>query len=267
MDDLRALAAQARIDELANPWALGDYDRFARALIWDFGSELVTACGVGPGQRVLDVAAGTGNVALRAAAAGASVVACDLSVESLAAGRRNAGGLDIAWVRADAQALPFADGEFDVVTSAAGVIFAPDHRAAAGELLRVCRPGGTIGLINFRPGGVSERFFAALAAYAPAGPSPLPWGDEAYVRELLGAHASLELSRRTYVERVAGGPEGYCDFYRETFGPLIALRAAADDPAALDRDLLAFATAANHGAPGGPAEITFEYLRVVAGKR
>ena len=103
-----------------NPWALGDYDRFARALVWDFGPELVAACGVGPGRRMLDVAAGTGNVALRAAAAGASVVACDLTPESLAAGERNARGLDIEWVRADAQALPFADGEFDVVTSAAG---------------------------------------------------------------------------------------------------------------------------------------------------
>jgi SAM-dependent methyltransferase len=250
-----------------NPWALGDYDRFARALVWDFGPELVTACGIGPGQRVLDVAAGTGNVALRAAAAGASVVACDLTPESLAAGERKARGLDIAWVRADAQALPFADGEFDAVASAVGVIFAPDHRAAAGELLRVCRPGGTIGMINFRPGGVAERFFAALAPYAPDGPSPLPWGDEASVHELLGAQASLELTRRTYVERVPGGPEGYCDFYRETFGPVIALRAAADDPAALDRDLLTFATAANHGAPGGPAEITYEYLLVVARRR
>jgi ubiquinone/menaquinone biosynthesis C-methylase UbiE len=266
MNDFTRLAAAARIEEMANPWSLGDYDRFARALIWDFGPELVAACGIGRGRRVLDVAAGTGNVALRAAAAGAQVVACDLTPESLAAGERNAAGLDIEWVRADAQALPFADGEFDAVVSAAGAIFAPDHRAVAGELLRVCRPGGTIGMINFRPGGVAERFFAALAAYAPGGPSPLPWGDEAYVQELLGAHAALTMDRRTYVERVPGGPEGYCAFYRETFGPVIALRAAADDPAALDRDLLAFARAADHGAPGGPAEITFEYLLVLATK-
>jgi SAM-dependent methyltransferase len=264
MNDFTWLAAAARIEEMTNPWALGDYDRFARALVWDFGPELVAACGIGPGQRVLDVAAGTGNVALRAAAAGAQVVACDLTPESLAVGERHGAGLDIEWVQADAQALPFADGEFDAVVSSVGAIFAPDQRAVAGELLRVCRPGGTIGMTNFRPGGVAERFFAALAPYAPDGPSPLPWGDEAYVQELLGAHAELTLTRRSYVERVPGGPEGYCAFYRETFGPLIALRAAADDPDALDRDLLAFATAANRGAAGGDAEIAFEYLLVVA---
>ena len=267
-------AARARIAEGSSPWALCDYDRYARELVWGFGPELVAACEIGPGRRVLDVAAGTGNVALRAAEAGAAVVASDLTGESLAAGERNARalGLQIEWVRADAQALPFADGAFEVVTSAVGVMFAPDHRAAAGELLRVCRPGGTIGLISYTPEGAAGDFFATLAAHAPAPPAaaqpPILWGSEDHLRGLFGDRVEWrDMTRRTYVERRPGGPEGYCAFFHETFGPLIAIRAAAADPDALDRDVLAFATRANRGAPGGPAEIEYEYLLAVARRR
>ena len=274
MQAMAETAAMARIEEMSSPWALGDYDRFARALVWDLGPELVAACGIGPGQRVLDVAAGTGNVALRAAQAGAEVVASDLTAESVAIGERNAReiGLEMAWVRADAQALPFADGEFDAVTSSLGAIFASDHQAVADELLRVCRPQGTIGMINFTPQGSAAGFFAALAPHAPAPPPgaqpPLLWGSEEHVRELFGDRvAALEMTRRTYTERRPGGPRGYCDFVLETFGPLIAIRAGAKDPAALDRDFLEFATRANHGPPGGPAEIEYEYLLVVARTR
>ena len=266
-------AARARIEEMSSPWALGDYDRFARELVWDLGPELVEACAVGPGQRVLDVAAGTGNVALRAARAGAQVVASDVTRESLAVGERNARelGLEIEWVQGDAQALPFADGEFDVVTSAVGAIFAPDHQAVADELLRVCRPGGTIGMVNFTPDGNAAEFFGALAPYAPAPPPgalpPVLWGSEEHVRELFGTRvASLDMIRRTYVERRPGGPRGYRDFIYETFGPVIALRAGAEDPEAFDRDFLQFATRANQGPPGGVAEIAYEYLLVVARK-
>jgi ubiquinone/menaquinone biosynthesis C-methylase UbiE len=266
-------AARARIEEMSSPWALGDYDRFARELVWDLGPELVEACAIGPGQRVLDVAAGTGNVALRAAQAGAQVVASDVTRESLAVGERNARelGLEMDWVQADAQALPFANGEFDVVTSAVGAIFAPDHQAVADELLRVCRPGGMIGMVNFTPEGNAADFFGALAPYAPAPPPgalpPVLWGSEEHVRELFGNRvASLDMTRQTYVERRPGGPRGYCDFIYETFGPVIAIRAGAEDRQALDRDFLAFATRANQGAPGGPAEIAYEYLLVVARK-
>jgi ubiquinone/menaquinone biosynthesis C-methylase UbiE len=138
-------------------WALGDYHRFASELIWEFGPVLVEACGVSPGQRLLDVAAGTGNVAIRAAEAGADVVALDLTPENLEAGRRAAlsRGVELEWVEGDAQALPFADGEFDVVTSSAGAMFAPDHQAVADELLRACRSGGTIGMINFVSDGTA----------------------------------------------------------------------------------------------------------------
>ena len=128
-------------------WALGDYHAFAKRTIWELGPVLVEACGIASGQRVLDVAAGTGNVAIRAAEAGAEVVASDLTPENFEAGRREAlaQGVELEWVEADAEALPFGDGAFDVVTSSFGVMFAPDHQKAADELLRVCRPGGRSG--------------------------------------------------------------------------------------------------------------------------
>jgi ubiquinone/menaquinone biosynthesis C-methylase UbiE len=256
-------------------WALGDYHRFATQTVWGLGPELVAACGVAPGQRVLDVAAGSGNVAIRAAEAGAAVVASDITPENLAAGRQEARarGLELEWVQADAQALPFADGEFDVVTSSLGAIFAPDHQAAADELVRVCRPGGTIGMVNFTPEGLADEFFGLFAPYAPPEPPdalpPVLWGSEEHVRELFGDRlASLEMTRRHYVERSPGDAAAYRDFFKATFGPVISLYdSLADQPerqAALDRDFLEFAVRSDAGPPGGPAEFPYEYLLVVA---
>ena len=257
-------------------WALGDYHRFAKETVWDVGPVLVEACGISAGQRVLDVAAGTGNVAIRAAERGAEVVASDLTPENFAAGRREARerGVSVMWVEADAEALPFRDDEFDAVTSAFGAMFAPDHERVAGELLRVCRSGGTIGMANFTQEGLAGAFFETLGRYAPPPPpgavAPTAWGSEEHVRQLFGERAvSLELSRNTYVERAAS-PLAYRELFTETFGPLVALRASlADDPdrlAALDRDFLAYATSASSGPPGGPAEYRYEYLLVVARK-
>jgi ubiquinone/menaquinone biosynthesis C-methylase UbiE len=250
-------------------WALGDYHRFATATVWQLGPELVRACGVGPGQRVLDVAAGTGNVAIRAAEAGADVVASDVTPENFDSGRAEARerGVELEWVQADAQALPFGDGEFDVVTSSFGAIFAPDHRAVASEMERVCRPGGTIGMLNFRPASAAAEFFSLLGGYAPGPPPngapPILWGDEEHVRELFAG--AVETTPGRYVERVEGGPAGYRALFRETFGPYIAIRSSleAERAAALDREFLEFATRWNEGPPGGPAEIPYEYLLVV----
>lgn len=182
-------------------WARGDYHEFARRALWWFGHELVEACGIRPGQRVLDVAAGTGNVAIRAALAGADVVASDLAPEHFEAGRREAAahGVRIEWVEADAEALPFADGEFDVVTSAFGAVFAPRHQVVADELLRVCRPGGTIGLTApTLPAGQATQVSAAAELPSTFGPvSALPWGDERHVARLFGERIdSLSISRR-----------------------------------------------------------------------
>jgi ubiquinone/menaquinone biosynthesis C-methylase UbiE len=256
-------------------WALGDYHRFAKHTVWGLGPVLVEACGISPGQRVLDIATGTGNVAIRAAEAGADVVALDLTPENFEAGRREATarGVELDWVEGDAAALPFGDGEFDAVTSSVGVIFAGDHQAVADELLRVCRPGGAIGMINFTPDGLAGDFFGLFGRYAPPPPpgalSPVTWGSEAHVRDLFGDRAaSLELTHHSYVEYSPGDPAAYCDFFKETFGPVIALRAALEsDPdrlAALDRDFLEFATRANQAPPDRPAEYAYEYLLVVS---
>jgi SAM-dependent methyltransferase len=279
-------AAMARIEEVAPHdakaeqramWARGDYHRFATRTVWGLGPVLVEACGISAGERVLDVATGTGNVAIRAAEAGAQVVAADLTPENFEAGRREAGkrGVELEWVVADAESLPFGDGEFDVVTSCVGAIFAPDHQAVADELVRVCRPGGVIGMINFTPEGLAGEFFGLFARYAPPPPgalSPVLWGGEEHVRELFGDRLeSLDLTRREYVEHSPGDAAAYCEFFRETFGPLVALRGSlADRPgelAALDREFLAFAQRADQGPPGGPAEYPYEYLLVVGRTR
>jgi ubiquinone/menaquinone biosynthesis C-methylase UbiE len=268
-------AAQARIDQMAAKsgqramWALGDYHRFAKATVWGLGPVLVEACGISAGQRVLDVAAGTGNTAIRAAEAGAAVVAADLTPEQFEAGRREARarGVELDWVEADAEALPFADGEFDVVTSSLGAIFAPDHRAVAGELVRVCRPGGTIGMLNFTP--EIDDFFGFFARYglpAPPGDPPGLWGDEDHVRELFGDRVSaLRVTTGAYVER-ADSPLAYRELFKQTFGPVVAVYAALSEEraAALDRELLALLEDVNQGPPGGPAEYPYEYLLVVA---
>jgi ubiquinone/menaquinone biosynthesis C-methylase UbiE len=269
--------ADTRIKAAARAaWALGDYHRFAKATVWEVGPLLVEACGISPGQRVLDVAAGTGNTAIRAALAGAEVVASDFAPENFEAGRREAKtqGVELEWVEADAEALPFGAGEFDVVTSSFGAIFAPHHQAVADEMLRVCRPGGTVGMLNFTPEGLISDFFGALAPYMPlpppgAQPPPL-WGSEEHVRELFGDRlGSLEMTRSEYVER-AESPRDYRELFKQAFGPVVATYASlADDPdraAALDRDFLDFATRSNRGASGGPAEYPYEYLLVLAQK-
>jgi SAM-dependent methyltransferase len=256
-------------------WALGDYHRFAKATVWELGEVLVDACGVQAGQRVLDVAAGTGNTAIRAAQRGASVIASDLTPENFDAGRREASacGVELEWVEADAQALPFGDGEFDVVTSSFGAMFAPGHQAVADELVRVCKPGGAVGMINFTPR--TDPFFDLLAAYLPPPPPgalpPTAWGREEHVRELFGDRvSSLELTRGEYVERAAT-PDDYVALFEETFGPVVAIeRSLADDPeraASFAGDFRELARVANVGPPGGPAEYSYEYLLVLARKR
>ncbi len=259
-------------------WALGDYHRFATSTVWEVGPILVEACGIEPDRRVLDVAAGTGNVAIRAAEAGAHVVASDLTPENFQAGRREAAlrGVELEWVEADVEALPFENDTFDVVTSAFGAIFAPNHRAAADEMVRVCRPGGTIGMVAFRPIGVAAAFFELFGKYAPPSPSdaepPLLWGTEDHVRDLFGDRvASLDFTRRTYVERSPDGPDAYVELFTTTFGPVIGVRrlmeSEPDRLAKFDLEFARFARECNQGEAGGPAEYPYDYLVIVARKR
>ena len=242
---------------------------------WVHIAELVAACRVRAGQDVLDVACGTGNVALRAAAAGARVTACDLTPENFPAGIREADrrGLAIDWVEGDVEALPFPDKSFDQVCSSVGAMWAPGHHAVAAELVRVCRPGGTIGMVTFAAGGLIEDFLAVLDGYppppAPWADPPVRWGDEQYVRSLFGDRIDhLTWSTGTYLERIPGGPAGYRDFYKQTFGPVVAtFDALAGDKvraAELDDRFLRFAERFNRGRPGGDAELLFEHVVLTA---
>ena len=264
----RTLKAQHRA-----MWALGDYPSVASHVIPELGSVLVEECGVRRGDRVLDIAAGSGNAAIPAALAGADVVASDLTPELLEIGRHLAAvrGAHLEWREADAEALPFADGEFDTVMSCVGIMFAPHHRPAAEEMLRVCRAGGTIGLINWTPQGFVGQLFATMKPYAsppPPGAQPPPLGgEEEHVHELLGdAVTDVDARRQTVRVDTFAKPTAFREFFKACYGPTIAAyRAVADDPdlvAALDGDLDALA--AEHTADG---VMEWEYLLLTAHRR
>ncbi|MFN8078992.1 MAG: class I SAM-dependent methyltransferase [Kineosporiaceae bacterium] len=255
-------------------WALGDYPAVAEQVIPALGERLVQACGVTPGQRVLDVAAGSGNAAVPAAQAGAHVVASDLTPELFDAGRHLAAerGVQLDWREADAEALPFGDGEFDVVMSCVGVMFTPDHRASADELVRVARPDGVIGLINWTPQGFVGRMLATVKPFLPAPPAnarPAPlWGDPAYVEGLFGDRVTRFSATRALlrVDRFEA-PEDFRDFFAARYGPIVAARRGlAGEPARLaelDEALLELARSSDVG-DGGSLVMDWEYLLVTA---
>ncbi|MBH0121361.1 class I SAM-dependent methyltransferase [Rhodococcus sp. CX] len=264
--DDRALKAKHRA-----MWALGDYPSVATEVIPTLGPILVSACEVGAGDRVLDVAAGSGNAAIPAALTGATVVATDLTPELFEMGRRDAAaaGATLTWQEADAEALPFDDASFDVVLSCVGVMFAPHHQAAADELVRITRPGGRIGLLSWTPEGFIGRMFATMKPYAPppppgAQPPPL-WGDEQHVRSLLGDRVTdVQAHKEKLRVECFGSGEEFRDFFKAAYGPTIAVyRAIADEPdrvAALDRDLAELGRSFDQG--GGAME--WEYLLLTA---
>jgi ubiquinone/menaquinone biosynthesis C-methylase UbiE len=267
----RALKARHRA-----MWALGDYPAVAADVIPDLGPVLVAASGVQPGDRVLDVAAGAGNAAVPAALLGARVVASDLTPELFPAGREFAArhGVTIDWEEGDAEALPYEDGAFDVVLSCVGVMFAPHHQRAADELVRVCRPGGTIGLLSWTPTGFVGDMFRTMKPYAPppppgAQPAPL-WGDEEHVRALLGDRVTDVVARRQVLtmERFPSA-EAWRDYWKTVYGPTVAVyRHIGDDLekiAALDRDLAALADRHDRGT--GTTVMDWEYLLLTARKQ
>ncbi|WP_122816942.1 class I SAM-dependent methyltransferase [Nocardioides pantholopis] len=219
-------------------WASGDYPAVAEELIPELGQALVDAVRPRSGQRVLDVAAGSGNAAVPAALAGADVVASDLTPELLDAGRAAAesDGVTLSWEVGDAEQLPYPDASFDAVLSCVGVMFAPQHRAAADELVRVCRAGGTIGLASWTPGGFIGQMFATMKPYAPppppGGQPPPLWGDEAHVRDLLGDRvADIEAVRREVVIDRFATPAEFRQYFKDRYGPTIAIyRSLAETP-------------------------------------
>ncbi len=233
-------------------WASGSYPTVVTEVVEPLGGILVEAVDVRRGQRVLDVAAGTGTSAIPSASRGAKVIATDLTPELLDVGRAaaDAEGVELAWETADAEALPYADAEFDVVLSCIGVMFAPHHQLAADELVRVCQPGGTIAVLSWTPEGFIGQLFGVMKPYAPppppgASPAPL-WGRADHVRELFGDRVTDLVARQQTlrVDRFADGAE-WRDFMKATYGPTIAVyRFIAGDPAkvdALDAELAALA--------------------------
>lgn len=252
-------------------WASGDYAVIGTTL-QIVGETLCEAVDVAAGWQVLDVAAGNGNAALAAARRGCEVTATDY-VESLldrARLRAQAEGLPLAVEVGDAEALPFEDASFDGVLSTFGVMFTPDPERAAGELLRVCRPGGRIGLANWTPDGFVGQMFKIVGQHVPppAGvPSPVAWGTEQRLAELFGADADVEIRRRQFRFRFRSAVD-YFETFAAFYGPLVRAVAALDDVgrASLRDQLVALADGANRHT-GGALAVDSDYLEVVATRR
>jgi len=257
-------------------WASGDYPSMVETFLLPLGPRLVEACGIGAGDRVLDVAAGTGNAAIVAAKAGADVVASDLTPELFDAGRARAEaeGVELEWVEADAHDLPFEDSSFDVVISSIGVMFAPFHEKAAAELVRVCKPGGKIGLLSWTPEGMIGGLFRTMGQFMPppppgAQPPPL-WGGEEHLRGLLGDGIELEAVEKGVLEVSAfQRPDDYGEHFKQRYGPTIAARANAEKEGRaeeFDQTLSEFCAEWNQGSEE-QAHFGMEYLLTVGRKR
>ena len=253
-------------------WTSGDYPEMVETFLLPLGPVLVEAAGIGEGERVLDVASGTGNAAIPAAERGATVVASDLTPRLLEAGRERAEamGLKLEWTEGDAEDLPFPDESFDVVMSSIGVMFAPHHQAAADELVRVCRPGGRIALLSWTPEGMLGDLFATMKPFAPppppgAQPPPL-WGSENHLEELFGDRVEFStLDRRTLEITAFKDPVDYREHFKEYYGPTIAVYKNAQangEEAALDEALAAFCHKWNRGTEA-EARFEKEYLLAV----
>jgi SAM-dependent methyltransferase len=248
-------------------WTAGDYDSIAE-LFWNVGAVVAETAAIEPGMKVLDVATGTGNAAIQAAQAGADVVGLDLTPELFEDARRREAlaGVNVEWVEGDAEALPFDDASFDRVLSTFGVMFAPRHDVAAGELIRVCRPGGMIVLAGWTPGGFFGQLIATLTSYMPPQPAiaarPTLWGEEAHLRALMGGQVLLALETRT-VDIAFPSLEAMVAGLQERFGPLVLAQQLleADRYEALVADLRALF--AEHHSGGDEVCIPAEYLLVV----
>ena len=254
-------------------WASGDYPKLAAELVAPLGPVLVEAAGVGSGDRVLDVAAGTGNAAIPAAQTGVSVIASDLCPELLESGRALAAeqGVELEWREGDAHSLPFSDNEFDVVMSCIGVIFAPFHQQAADELVRVTKPGGRIGLISWTPEGHIGQLWATMKPYAPppppgAQPPPL-WGQEEHVRALLGDRVSDVVTERRSLT-VNHFPDGaaFRDYFKSTYGPTIAVYRNIEGDADRVSELDAAIAEVGDSVLRGSSTMEWEYLLLTARK-
>ncbi len=251
-------------------WSEGDFAMVA-SLITLVAEELAEALEIVPDERVLDVACGSGNGAIAAARRSwGNVVGSDYVPALLERGRERAAAerLEIEFVEGDAEDLPFADGQFDVVMSIFGAMFAPDQEKTAAELLRVCKPGGRIGMANWVPDSGVGQMFMTIAKHAPPPPGvkpPLLWGVEDSLRELLGGGISDLRVERRVSRQTFRSVDHWLDFFRTYFGPTkVAFeRVGAEGEAALEADLRAYLEQSN---TAGDRALVLEpeYLQVVA---
>lgn len=266
--DVDALKEQAR-----HGWSLGEYAPIS-ALLRPAASVLVDECAISAGQEVLDAGAGDGNVAVAAAAEGASVTACDITPLMIERGRARsaAEGVDIRWVEGDVEALPFPDESFECVTSAFGLFLAPRPAVAAAEVFRVLRPGGTFGMTAWTPDGFMGRVFAEGRRFDPPQAEPVPvsteWGDEPIARSRLeGLASSVRCERRTLRWEFASAQE--CWERLGSAGPAAARRRSAAAARSLEEmrfAVMGVISALDLGG-GGAVVIEAEYLLTVARKR
>ena len=264
--DLEAVKAKQQVT-----WGSGDYALIGTTL-QIVGETLCEAVDVEAGSQVLDVAAGNGNASLAAARRGADVTASDY-VEVLlqrAQQRAEADGLPLTTRVADAEALPFEDASFDTVLSTFGVMFTPNPERSAAELLRVCRPGGRIGLANWTPEGFVGQMFKIVGQHVPppAGvSSPLLWGTEAQLEALLGSGAKVDVARRTFTFRYRSAQDFFATF-RDYYGPTVKAWEALDEEgrASFERQLTELAEQHDRGR-GDALAVPSEYLEVVATRR
>lgn len=256
-------------------WASGSYATVAERIVDAVPpAHLLSRVAIRPGMEVLDLATGTGNVAIRAAKLGARVTGLDLTPELFGRARERAAaaGVEVDWFEGDVEDLPFEDGRFDVVLSTFGIQFAPRHEAAAREAVRVTRPGGTIGLINWTPQGHIGRVLKTVGSRLPkppafASPPPL-WGDEAHVRELFsGAGVALEFKRATNPFTGFETAEDWVDFMAVNHGPLLTARGRLEPTGGwedLREELIALTASLDQGEPGGGLRVESEYLLTLA---
>jgi SAM-dependent methyltransferase len=250
-------------------WASGDYSTIAARIVL-MAERLVDSAGLRAGDAVLDVATGTGNAAIAAARCGCEVTGVDYVEALLERGRERAAaeGLSITFTEGDAEQLPYPDASFDAVLSCVGVMFTPDHEQAAAELVRVCRPGGTIALANWTPSGFVGEMFRTVAAHVPPPAGLRPpglWGTEEHLRQLLGnAVSDLTLTEREFVFRFRS-PTEFVELFRNYYGPV---RKAFDalDERGRDRLSVDLATLADrHDREAGPSiAVPAQYLEAIA---
>jgi ubiquinone/menaquinone biosynthesis C-methylase UbiE len=264
--DLATIKARQQV-----AWSSGDYAVVGTTL-QIVGETLCEAVDLRSNQRVLDVAAGNGNATLAAARRFAEVTSTDYVAALLERGRlrARADGLVVSFREADAEALPFDDASFDVVLSTFGVMFAPNQQQAASEMLRVCRPGGKIGLANWTPESFIGRLFKTMGTYVPPAPgvkSPALWGNKAHLDTLFGPKAAVAATSRHFVFRYKS-PQHWLEIFRDYYGPVLKAFASleAKKGEALEADLYALLDEFNT-ARDGTLVVPSEYLEVVITKK